>query len=135
MNVAEDRKTLGKNSAAGERQAILGKIAAPDAALLRQTSVVERLEPTQHFEQRGFAGAVAADKADAVLWRDQPVKVLKQDFWAEAFPGSGELDHRRVFLFSHFKKMELRNGASPTVSGSPRTDCVIVNFDCYEKLD
>ena len=43
--------------------------------------------------QRGFAGAVGADQADAVAGRDQPVRVFEEEFVAEAFSGAGKLNH------------------------------------------
>ena len=56
-------------------------------------AVVERFHAAQDFEQRGFAGAVAAHQAGALLGRDQPVAVFKQKLVAETFPGPLELDH------------------------------------------
>ena len=49
--------------------------------------------PRDDFEQRGFAGAIAADQPDAVLGRDQPVEIIEQKFVSESFAGRGELQH------------------------------------------
>ena len=49
--------------------------------------------PPSHFEQCRFAGAVRAHDADAVLGRDQPVEIFKQEFVAESFAGARELNH------------------------------------------
>ena len=56
-------------------------------------AVVERVHAGENFHQRGFAGAVAADQADAVVGRDQPVRVFEEKFVAEAFSGAGKLNH------------------------------------------
>ena len=62
-------------------------LAAVDAA------VIEPLDAGEDFEQRGFAGSVGADDADALFWRDEPVQVFKEDSGAEAFPGACQLNH------------------------------------------
>ena len=82
-----------KHGAAGERQPVLRKIADGHALGEADRSVVERFHAAQNFEQRGFAGAVAADQAGALARRDQPVAVFKQELVAETFSGTLELDH------------------------------------------
>ena len=55
--------------------------------------VIEPLDARKDFQQSGLACAVAADDADALLRRDEPVQILKKYFGAEAFAGLGELNH------------------------------------------
>ncbi len=43
--------------------------------------------PREDFEERGFAGAVAADETSALVRRDEPVGVFEEEFLAEAFAG------------------------------------------------
>ena len=49
--------------------------------------------PARIFEQRRFAGAVGADEAGALVGRDQPVEIFKQDFGAKALGCACELNH------------------------------------------
>ncbi len=49
--------------------------------------------PAEDLQQRRFARAVAADQASALVRRDQPVSVFKEEFLAESFAGGGELQH------------------------------------------
>src|SRR5580700_4923371 len=58
-----------------------------------ERAVVEGVEACENLHQRGFAGAVRAHQADAVVGRDQPVGVFKKKFVAETFSGAGELNH------------------------------------------
>src|SRR5258706_8465204 len=58
-----------------------------------ERAVVEAVQAREHFHQRGFARAVRAHQADAVVRRDQPVGVFKKKFVAEAFSGAGKLNH------------------------------------------
>src|SRR6185312_12422102 len=78
-------------------------------------AVIEGFDAAEDLEESGFAGAVGADDADTFFGRDQPVQVFKQDAGAEAFPGSGKLDHW-VFRgaktdYSGRRKMPGLNGA------------------------
>ena len=59
----------------------------------------------ENFQERGFAGAVRADQADAVFGRDQPVRSFEQELVAKAFSGAGELNHG-LFLSSHERRNE-----------------------------
>ncbi len=93
VEVAEHRHALGKHGAAGKREAILRKISGGRALGDDERAVVEGVEPGKNLHQRGFAGAVRAHQADAVVGRDQPVGVFKKKFVAEAFSGARKLDH------------------------------------------
>ena len=89
---------------AAEGEAVLREIAEGHAFDAGELAVVEGLDAGEDLEQGGFAGAVAADEADALVRRDQPVEVFEEEFLAEAFAGSGELEHLLYsvpFLFSH----------------------------------
>jgi len=57
-------------------------------------------KPARIFIQRRFAGAVRADKSDAVAWRDEPVGIFKKKFVAETFSGAGKLNHGLDFIVS-----------------------------------
>ncbi len=85
-----------KTDAPGERKAVLRQIARADALHGDDGAVIQRLDARQNFQQRGFAGAVAADNAGAFLGIDQPVEIFEKEFGAEAFPGSGKLNHASV---------------------------------------
>ena len=93
VQVGEDAHAFGENGAAGKREAVLRQIALRDALGMADGAVVERLHAAQNFQQRGFAGAVRADQAGALLGRDQPVAIFEQKFVAETFSGALELDH------------------------------------------
>ena len=49
-------------------------------------AVVERLDAGENLQQRGFAGAVGADQADAIVRRDQPVEFPKRILGPKRFP-------------------------------------------------
>ncbi len=89
----ENRHALGENAAAGERKAVLRQVAGADAARDAELAVVERLHARQHLEQRGFAAAIRAHQACAILGRDHPVEIFKQQLGAEALAGAGKLNH------------------------------------------
>ena len=118
VEVVEDGEALGENGLAAEGEAILREVAEGHAFDAGEGAVVEGFEAGEDFEQRGFAGAVAADETGALVRRDEPVGVFKEEFWAEAFAGSGELEH--LFLFSHFVGVGRRwrdkgKGTTPTL--------------------
>ena len=91
--VVEHRHAFGEDAAAGEREAVLRKISGRCAFGDDQAAVVERVHARENFHQRGLAGAVAADQADAVVGRDEPVRVFEEEFVAETFSGAGKLNH------------------------------------------
>ena len=80
----EDRHALGEDRAAGEREAILRQVAEGDALLGGDAAGVEPFDSGQDLEQRRLAGAVGAHDAGALVGRDQPVDVFKEDFGAVA---------------------------------------------------
>jgi len=61
MEVAENFHALGKNGAAGEREAVLWQISGGRAFGHAERAVVDGVEAGENLHQRGFAGAVAAD--------------------------------------------------------------------------
>jgi len=89
----ENGHAFGEDGAAGEIDAVLREVAGADAFGGVDAAVIEVFDAGEDFEKRGFAGAVGADDADALLGRDEPVQVFKQDAGAEAFPGFGKLNH------------------------------------------
>ncbi len=102
VQMVEDGEALGKDGLAAEGEAVLRQIADGHALDTGERAVVQGLQAGEDLEQRGFAGAVAADQAGALVRRDQPVGVFKQEFGAESLAGGGELKHQ--FLFSHLKR-------------------------------
>ncbi len=101
VQVVEDGQALVEDGLAAQREAILREVAEGHALDAGELAVVEGLKAGEDLEQGGFAGAVAADKAGALVRRDQPVDVFKEEFLAEALAGGGELEH--LLLFSHLK--------------------------------
>jgi hypothetical protein len=99
MEVVEYGEALGKDGLAAEGETILREVAEGHAFDAGELAVVEGLEAGEDLEQSGFAGAVAADEAGALVRRDEPVGVFKEELGAETFAGGGELEH--CLLFSH----------------------------------
>ena len=91
--VRENRHALSEDGAPGERQPILRQISGADALGPADGAVVEAFSSGQNLQQRGFAGAVRADQADAVAGRDHPVRAFEEELVAIAFAGAGELEH------------------------------------------
>ncbi len=99
VEMVEDGETLGEDGLAAQREAVLREIAEGHAFDAGQLAIVKGFHASQNLEQGGFAGAVAADQTGALVRRDQPVCVFKEEFGAETFAGSGKLKH--YLLFSH----------------------------------
>jgi hypothetical protein len=97
MEMVEDGEALGEDGLAAEGEAILREIAEGGAFDAGEGAVVEGLEAGEDLEQGGFAGAVAADEAGALVRRDEPVDVFKEELGAESFAGGGELEHQDYF--------------------------------------
>ena len=100
VEVVEDGEALGKDGFAAEGEAVLREVAEGHAFDTGELAVVEGLDAGEDLEEGGFAGAVAADEASALVRRDEPVGVFEEEFLAEAFAGGGELEHAP--LFSHW---------------------------------
>ena len=95
--VVEDGKALGEDGLAAEGEAILREVAEGHAFDAGERAVVEGFDARKDFEERGLAGAVAADEAGALVGRDEPVGVFEEELGAEAFAGGGELEHESIF--------------------------------------
>ena len=87
LHLGEDAHALGKDGAAGEREAVLRQVAGGDAAGGGVSAVIERVEVAEDFEEGGFAGAVGAHQSDAVFVSDEPVDAIEEELGAEAFAG------------------------------------------------
>ena len=87
VEVVEDGEALGEDGFAAEGEAVLREVAEGHAFGAGELAVVEGLDAGEDFEEGGFAGAVAADEAGALIRRDEPVGVFKEEFLAEAFAG------------------------------------------------
>ncbi len=94
----EDGEALGEDGPAAEGEAILREVAEGHAFDAGELSVVEGFDAGKDLEQGGFAGAVAADEAGALIRRDEPVGVFEEEFLAEPLAGRGELEHHPYFL-------------------------------------
>ena len=98
--VVEHRHAFGKDATAREREAVLRKISGRRSLRNDQAAIVERVHASQNLHERGFAGAVAADQADTVAGRDEPVRVFEEEFVAETFSGAGKLNHGCLLIVS-----------------------------------
>ena len=88
MKVVEDGETLGEDCLATKSETVLRKVAEGHAFDSRERPVVEGLDAGEDFQEGGFACAIAADQAGALVGRDEPVDVFKEEFVAEAFAGA-----------------------------------------------
>ena len=91
--MGEHGEAFFRHRAAGKRQAVLGQVAGGGALDERDVAVVGAFQAGQHLQQRGFAGAVAADQADALAVADDPVEALEEGLGAEMFADGRELNH------------------------------------------
>ena len=97
VEVVEDGEALVEDGLAAQGEAILREVAEGHAFDAGELAVVEGFDAGEDLEQGGFAGAVAADEAGALVGRDEPVGVFKEEFLAEALAGAGELEHPFYF--------------------------------------
>ena len=119
----EHRHAFVENAAAGERESVLGQISGGGAFSEGERAVVEGVHAGEDFHERGFAGAVAADQADAVAGRDQPLRVFEEQFVAETFSGAGQLNHG-LELWSH------KAGAA----GEWERENEVAGFECNDSI-
>ena len=109
VEVIEDGETLGEDGFAAEGEAILREVAEGHAFDAGELAVVEGFDAAEDFEEGGFAGAVAADEAGALVRRDEPVGVFEEEFLAEAFAGGGELKHAPSIFSSYVATADFLN--------------------------
>src|SRR6185312_11001451 len=93
VDVFKNREAFREHSAAGERETILWQVAAAHAALAVGTAVIKAINASEHLQQRGLPCAIGADQANTIVRRDEPIEVLKQNFWAKALSRIWTLDH------------------------------------------
>ncbi len=86
--LVEDREAFLKDGLAAQVEAVLRKVAEGHALGAGESAIVEGLASGEDLEEGGFAGAVAADEAGALVRSDEPVDVFKEEFLAEAFAGA-----------------------------------------------
>ena len=67
-----------KHRGIGRENGLLRHRRHPQPALLRHGAVVQRLHAGQHFEQRGLAGAVAADQADPFAGFNSEIRTIEE---------------------------------------------------------
>ncbi len=82
-----------ENGAAAVRQPVLRQIADGERRRFDDAAGVGIVEPGQHLEQCGLAGAVRTAEADAVAVTNLPGDVVQQDAVAEGFGEVGKLNH------------------------------------------
>jgi hypothetical protein len=87
MEMVEDGETLGKDGFTAEGEAVLREVTEGGSLVAGELAVVEGFDAREDLEEGGFAGAVAADEAGALVRRDKPVGVFEEEFLAEAFAG------------------------------------------------
>ena len=96
----KNRRALGENRAPRQCKSILWKITRRDAFGHGNRAVVKRLQSSKDFHQRRFAGAVRAHQTEAVMGRDQPIHILKQQLVTVALSSTRQLDHGILFIVS-----------------------------------
>ena len=79
----------------GVVQAVLRQVADRQPRGLDDLPAVGLVEPGEHLEQRGLAGAVRPAEADAFAVVDLPADRVEEDAIAERLTQVGELDHGR----------------------------------------
>ena len=108
VEVVEDGEALGEDGFAAEGEAVLREIAEGHAFDAGKLAVVEGFDAREDLEEGGFAGAVAADEASALVRRYEPVGVFEEEFLAEAFAGGGELEHAPSIFSSARRPADFR---------------------------
>ena len=56
--------------------------------------------PARTFSSVDLPVPFAANQANAVAGRDQPIYIFEQEFVAETFSGAGKLNHGTAFIVS-----------------------------------
>ena len=84
--VVEDRHALGKDAAAGEREAVLRKISGGSALGDDERAIVEGVHAGEDLEQRGLAGPIAADQPDVLAGVISQSTFSKRSLWPKRFP-------------------------------------------------
>jgi hypothetical protein len=93
LQVATLRQALAERRRAGKRRLLLDSD-DPRAVAAAQLAVVELRGTRNDSEQRGLAGPVAPDQADALAVRDDEAGAVEQRVEAEGELGAGERDER-----------------------------------------
>ena len=89
----ERERHLIEQSAAAVVEAVLRQIADRRHGRHVDLAAVGFVEPGEHAEERGLAGAVWSAQADAFPVGHLPGDVIEEDTFAERFREGGELDH------------------------------------------
>ncbi len=108
--IVKNRHALGENRAPGERKPVLRKVSGGNAFGDRERAVVQSVKPSKDFHQRCLTRPIAANQADVVVGRDQPVDIFVKQFVAEAFAGTGELNHPENIVSGVRGQNETRHG-------------------------
>ena len=77
QQIGEDGHAFGEDGAAGKRETFLREVADAGAFHGDHGAGVQAVHAGQDLQQRGFAGAVGAHDAGALVGRDQPVEVFE----------------------------------------------------------
>ena len=88
-------------------EAVLRQVADRQPGGLEDRAGVGLVEPGQHLEQRGLAGAVRAAQADALAVVDLPADGVEQDAVAERFGESrraGSTRYRALFAEGSWRR-------------------------------
>jgi len=118
--IVKYRHALRKHRSAREREAILRKISGGGPLGDGKGAIVEGIHAGEDFHECGLASTVATDEADAVVRRNQPIRVFEEEFVAETFSGAGKLNHG-LELSSHKTGMPVPTGVEKN-QGSVTTE-------------
>jgi hypothetical protein len=88
VEVVEDGVALLEDRLAAHGEAVLRQITEGHPFHAGERAVIERFDAGDDLEQGGFARAVAADQAGALVWRDEPIGVFEEEFLAEPLAGA-----------------------------------------------
>src|SRR5581483_12076710 len=114
----KNAQTFLKDGSARQGQAVLGQITYAQAPGPIDPARIERLQPGEDFEQRGLAAAIAADQANAVLRRYEPVESVEEEPLAKALASPGQLKH--IFSLSTSQARDGQEAGSSKRQGPRR---------------
>ena len=88
------------SSFSGGKFGNLGNATQPGAFANRDVSAVWRDAPVENFEERGFAGTIGADQADAIAFRHRERNILEERRGAVSLRKSLRINNRGQIVWS-----------------------------------
>ena len=112
----EYRHAFSEDSSSTEGEAILWQVAGTDSLGANDAALIKRLNSRKHLQQSGFARPIRSHNAHAVVGRDEPIEILKQELVAETLSGIDELNHgiTSIVAESDFTTEARRHGDTET---------------------